>query len=770
MAWKLRRPSIPGMLSERHMHSSRGAVQETSAEKQSIHGWGNESKSDSDDLRLPHNNASYDLAKFLRTTGPREPCPSKSPKGVCGRSKSLPRQLLEYWRPRTSDGEQVSPSPDPRSTYTYQERLRAWVREASIDQCSTLPPLPLLPSRLPSRLPDSVVQKTTSAGSKHLELKVPRSPNVDDASGRVEEKIGHPPKVHNQGDLDRLFLRDMTSDELLDGWLADFTIGTDLESERAQDTDALSRISSIADGHLSTTLPPAWSRDSVNTVVRTSDMGALRSPIEFLDMEDGDLQESDYSAHRDGLTTPTEVNDGLSGVPVYPGSALKSGIGKGSFNNDHTPKSCSPPQSLAAHTSGHPFASSDLALGMAVNERIRKYERGSFNHGRSKDGDRLCPVSNTHLDNAFGPARSGAHGLRASTVLSSNQVPVQKIRLRASDMALRPRDSGTAPWQTSDGTLALAEGSFMEDAKGRGSHHEPELARSTRNALLYSTTPAYDPYTPERKLAARSEISRTRSDERPDAEERASISPTGPKQSTDQGAVRSEPMAWMRSEQTWLDSDPDPSSSRTSSVSPKQVQRAAPAKGLRQAQSEEQLGSQRSRAYTKTKPLPPLAGSPHCYGYGAKLPHISTLSRFASAPSAEMVRGTTYMNAPTPPPDKALPPLPVPNTPEHPGLRAGRPRIALLPLRADKVASKAFPERPHSRLSPQDLRALIQQSLQQHVDDGVPGVGIQEALRTADKADKKVAALELIEAQVYELQFKASQLSAMVVEVLHTRY
>ncbi|KAK3068648.1 hypothetical protein LTR53_013615 [Teratosphaeriaceae sp. CCFEE 6253] len=225
----------------------------------------------------------------------------------------------------------------------------------------------------------------------------------------------------------------------------------------------------------------------------------------------------------------------------------------------------------------------------------------------------------------------------------------------------------------------------------------------------------------------------------------------------------------MRSEQNWLDSDPGrASSSRTSSVSPKHVQRGAPTKGLRQAQSEEQLGSRRSRAYTKTKPLPHLAGSPHCYG--AKLPHISTLSRFASAASAEMVRGTRYMDAPTPPPDKALPPLPVPNTPEHPGLRAGRPRIALLPLRADKVASKAFPERPHSRLSPQDLRALIQQSLQQHVDDGVPGVGIQEALRTADKADKKVAALELIEAQVYELQFKASQLSAMVVEVLHTRY
>ena len=65
---------------------------------------------------------------------------------------------------------------------------------------------------------------------------------------------------------------------------------------------------------------------------------------------------------------------------------------------------------------------------------------------------------------------------------------------------------------------------------------------------------------------------------------------------------------------------------------------------------------------------------------------------------------------------------------------------------------------------------MIQQSLQVYLNGGFPLLDMQEALRPREKSDKRVADLEVLEAQVYELQFKATQLSAMVIDVLNKRY
>ncbi|KAK5734959.1 hypothetical protein LTS12_026578, partial [Elasticomyces elasticus] len=151
-------------------------------------------------------NSTHELAIFLRTTGSRGRESQRAADSARRRSKSHPRRLLgqlcEYWKPTPDDD--VLPMSAP---YKYDERLHAWVRGSPVDTAQQpLPPVS-----------DSIVERTTSKGHKYFELKGPPSTRADGVFSRGDDRLGKPMAV----ELDRLILRDITSDELIDGWPAD---------------------------------------------------------------------------------------------------------------------------------------------------------------------------------------------------------------------------------------------------------------------------------------------------------------------------------------------------------------------------------------------------------------------------------------------------------------------------------------------------------------------------------------------------------------------
>jgi len=70
---------------------------------------------------LPKDNASYELAKFLRTTGPERPDARMSTEAAAKRSKSLPRQLMQRLvRKSKSDVKLDSTSDSKRYVTTFR--------------------------------------------------------------------------------------------------------------------------------------------------------------------------------------------------------------------------------------------------------------------------------------------------------------------------------------------------------------------------------------------------------------------------------------------------------------------------------------------------------------------------------------------------------------------------------------------------------------------------------------------------------------------------
>ncbi|KAK3613661.1 hypothetical protein LTR22_028064 [Elasticomyces elasticus] len=237
-------------------------------------------------MRLTPSNSTHDLAVFLRTTGPRGREWQCAAMSNYPRSKSLPRRLLgqlrEYWKP-IPDGVALPTS----TSYKYDERLQAWVRgwPVGVAQKSLL------------QVPDSIVQRTTSKGYKYYELKVPPLSPTDGVYTMGEDCHEQPLSA----DLGRLVLHDLTSDELMDEWVADLveekvdscsdsthqlsspsptasTVGNDLsllllptladDNVIAARTDAPTVASSTIADRLSLWVPAATTRDSSSTVVR----------------------------------------------------------------------------------------------------------------------------------------------------------------------------------------------------------------------------------------------------------------------------------------------------------------------------------------------------------------------------------------------------------------------------------------------------------------------------------------------------------------------
>ncbi|KAK5674078.1 hypothetical protein LTS10_013173 [Elasticomyces elasticus] len=212
-------------------------------------------------------------------------------------------------------------------------------------------------------------------------------------------------------ELDRLVLRDLTSDELMDGWLADPGEKVDscsdsahhsfppspivsaagarlsllLPSTQADDsvvaskTLASTRASSTTCGRLSIWAPAALSRDSVSTVVRHP--GAASESHEWdgnlhlvTDDRRASLWELENSGMQDVDDTPLpgigNDNHGVGGVSIT------------RQESPHSPKSASPvpldgvhPSVLNHEVTGHTFYTSDdsdldAAIGTPPRERI----------------------------------------------------------------------------------------------------------------------------------------------------------------------------------------------------------------------------------------------------------------------------------------------------------------------------------------------------------------------------------------------------------------
>ncbi|KAK5108818.1 hypothetical protein LTR62_007792 [Meristemomyces frigidus] len=208
-----------------------------------------------DSARLPCNNASYELARFLRTTGPeppREPVPLVNT--AAKRSKSLPRRLLSRLAPKVRQNNDHHYDVDhvARSASDAQQNSTPTSRGASRQPPS------------PTTVPSFVVQKTTSNGKKYLALELPKDIN---GSGFMDM----PQKSRDSFASDTQATErapSMTSDQLIDEWLYKLEKVTDVKSLQSV---RLSTASSLVMAHQHGTFVPT-------DRFRTGSHPALRGP------------------------------------------------------------------------------------------------------------------------------------------------------------------------------------------------------------------------------------------------------------------------------------------------------------------------------------------------------------------------------------------------------------------------------------------------------------------------------------------------------------
>ncbi|KAK3659782.1 hypothetical protein LTR56_001146 [Elasticomyces elasticus] len=668
------------------------------------------------EVHLTPSNSTHDLAVFLRTTGPRGRESHRAPMPTRRRSKSLPRRLLgqlrEYWKP-THDLIPTSAS------YKYDERLQAWVRGSPLDTTQ------------PS---DAIVERTTSKGHKYFELKGPPTPRTNGVFSRGDDSHGEPPVA----ELDRLVLRDLTSDELMDGWLADLgekvdscsdsahqslppsrtasVVGAHLlpstqadESVVAARTPAPTRASSTTAGGLSIWAPAVLTRESTSTVIRHT-----RAPREsrrgdederllaedrrasLWELEDTGLQNVDHS-----LTTPRVANDNheVGGVP----------------NTWHTPprspKSMSPvrldkgamsvvSQTLTNRTF-YTSASDDSDLDASTDIRARE------RRGTEPSSGRAVVPRGSYRSNSFDEVahRSSTSVTHVHGYQPSNQVLVGQRRPKGSVPSLC---SNEANLEHSSSTMRYIAPKYSPEARDFFMQEIDDAARlshATRCALLYAKDS-------ECVFCAASPMPYT-------------YRPTGP-----------------------FSSEIDLTQTREAQE---------PSKLPRHVQSEELLG--KPNAWNQTKPLPKAPG-----GASTKMPHISTLSRSASSLHSDKTGHPKYAQAPTPPPEKSLPALPF--GAEHPGLRAERARVGLPPHPGarEPVQIKRKPLVSDLPTTPK-LRKV-----HPYRGTDLRSLGAQQVVRPNGGSARRLADMEMLEGQLCEIQSKVIQLSAMVVEVLTKQY
>ncbi|KAK4901912.1 hypothetical protein LTR49_027167 [Elasticomyces elasticus] len=454
-----------------------------------------------EEMQLNPSNSTHELAVLLRTTGPRGRESHRSPGSARCRSKSLPRRLLgqlrEYWNP-TPDDVVVSRS----AGYKYDGRLQAWVR-GCLDTA-------------PQSVSSSIVQRTTSKGNKYFELKRPPSPRTDGVFSRGDDYSTKP----QADELDRLVLRDMTSNEMMDGWLADLGEKVDScsnpvphslprsptasaagarlslllpstlpdESVVEARTLALTRASSTTGGRFSIWAPAALLRDSNSTVIRHTGApsefheagGDLRhlandSRASLWDLEDTGMQNVDHSP------TSRIGNDSqvVSGFPITwqtPSQSPKSSLPVPIDRDQSSVVS----QSLTNHTF-YTSASDDSDLDAPIDGRARERRsteptsghavvpRGSYRSDLSDEvaHRRSTNVTHTSASRDHRPSDQGL-GLRrpkgSVPSLYSSKHPSATMRWIAPKSSPEARDF------------------FMTEIEG----DVARLSHATRSALLYA--------------------------------------------------------------------------------------------------------------------------------------------------------------------------------------------------------------------------------------------------------------------------------------------
>ncbi|KAK5736017.1 hypothetical protein LTR17_007688 [Elasticomyces elasticus] len=653
-------------------------------------------------------NSTHDLAVFLRTTGPRGRESQRVPMPTRRRSKSLPRRLLgqirEYWKPT----HEVLPT---SASYKYDERLQAWVRGSPIE---------------PNQPADSIVERTTSKGHKYLELKGPPSPRTNGVFSRGDDCHGEPPAA----ELDRLVLRDLTSDELMDGWLADLGEKVDSCSESARQslppsptasiagarllpstqvdnsvvaasTPAPTRASSTTAGRLSIWAPAYLTRESTSTVIRHT-----RAPSESRGGDEDERLLADD--HRASLW---ELEDtGIQNVDHTPTTSVTGnenqevcGVPNTWQTPPRSPRSTSPMRGMSVvsqtltNRTFYTSASdnSDLDAPIDVPRERRDTE---------PSGGRTVLPRGSYRSNSFDEVahRSSTSVTHVHDQQSSNQIPVGQRRPKGSVPSLcsnnhtSPTTRYIAPKYSPE-----ARDFFMQEIDDDAAR----LSHATRCALLYAGNT-------ECVFCAASPMPYT-------------YRPTGP---------------------------------FSSEIDLTETRRAhEPSKRPRHVQSEELLG--KPNAWNQTKPLPKAPG-----GASTKTPHISTLSRSASSLHSDKTRRPKYAQAPTPPPEKSLPALPL--GAEHPGLRAERARVGLPPQPGarEPVQIKRKPLVSDLPTTPK-LRKV-----HPHRGTDLRSLGAQQVVRLNGGSARRLADMEMLEGQLCEIQSKVIQLSAMVVEVLTKQY
>ncbi|KAK5673943.1 hypothetical protein LTS10_013288 [Elasticomyces elasticus] len=697
-------------------------------------------------MRLAPSNSTHDLAVFLRTTGPRGRESLRASSSTCRRSKSLPRRLLdqlrEYWKPTPEEvGLPASIS------YKYDERLQAWVRGLPIDAAQ----------QSSSQVPNSIVQKTTSKGHKYFELKGLPSPRTDGVFSRGDDwsSIYEKPLAD---ELDRLVLRDLTSDDLMDGWLADPGEKLDscsdsahhsfppspivsaagarlsllLPSTQADDsvvaskTLAPTRASSTTGGRLSIWAPAALSRDSVSTVVRHP--GAASESHEWdgnmrlvTDDRRASLWELEDTGMQDVDDTPVpgigNDNHGVGGVSIPRQESPRS------------PKSASPvpldgdhPSVLNHEVTGRTFYTSDdsdldAPIGIPLRER-RDTEPSSGRTVLSRGSYR----SNSFDEVSHRGSISAAHVSRPHDHGPGNQVPVGQRRpkglvrsLSSNEVIHKHPSSATryvAPKYSPE-----ARDFFMQEINDDAAR----LSHTTRSALLYvkiSECVFCDPCI-EGAEQGTEVVARHWSND--DGTGGSSVGTNATRTSDD--AARAQAISPM----PFTYRPTGPFSSETDLI--------------------------------ETKPLPKAPVSA-----ATKIPHISTLSRSTSSLHTNKTRPSKYTKAPTPSPERSLPALP--SSAKHPGLRAERGRVGVPPQSGTHELAK-IKRKPLVSVSAPTPRL---RKAQPYRGADLRSLGTQQVIRPAGDCTRRLADMKMLEGQLCEIQSEVIQLSAMVVEVLTRQY
>ncbi|KAK5734117.1 hypothetical protein LTS12_026788 [Elasticomyces elasticus] len=716
-----------------------GVIHQIDARALENPGW-RQDTANAEDMHLTPTSSTHELAVFLRTTGPRGRESHRAPFSTRRRSKSLPRRLLgqlrNYWK-LTPDDDVLSNS----TPYTWDKRLQAWVRGE--------------PQQSSLAMSDSVMQRTTSKGShKYMELKVPSISRAN-AVFSIGRDCNEKPLA---AELDLLTFRDLTSDELMDGWLAELRDKVDSCSESAgqesppwptisaisarlslllpsTQTDdsvaatrerAQTRASSSTTGRLSIWTPAVWSRDSTDTIVRHT---GSRSGSHEYDRQAGLCQLEDVDKQDSADDAPTGLNDnvthGINGgsgawrtPPQCPESSSSAWIKNVPFDRDQSSASS---QEHTSHTS---YASDDSDLDTPAKVEARQRRDTKPASGRTVEprrSYRSSPfVELAYRGSAHATQTSHPHDHGPGSRLVDRVHRKVSIQPLCSPKAVSPQQPSPTMRYIAPKYLPEARDFFMRETEGDAAH----LSHATISPGFQS---------PDDDRLSRS-TDTTRPFEHPGHAHAAC------------------PMPYTYRITGRVSSEVDLTDAERSQASRKHPPHV---------QSEELLGRACPNAWNQTKPLrkPPTSAA-------MKMGHIS-LSRSIPSLRSQKTRPNRYAQAPTPPPEKELPALPrLLSCSEHPGIRGERARVSIPPQPGTCEPSRVKRKPIISELPPTPTLCKAQP----YNGADLRVFGAQHVLRPAGDSACRLADMEMLEGQLCEIQSKVIQLSSMVVEILTKQY